>query len=195
MRKMANWRSICSLLCGVTALSAGDVLVEAKVGYFRPSAKVLRSVYGGGADYELSASGPVWKKLRLYGAVDLFYKRGKSEGGGQNTRIRIIPLSLGLQYPFKVSKHVDFFMSGGPRYYFVQFKNDSHFVDRKVTGSGLGGFVSAGFLFSLGSKWKIDLFTDYGYKRIHFRASKQGVTAHTIQVGGLIAGGGIGYVF
>jgi outer membrane protein len=169
------------------------LLTELKFGYYRFNSHKLREIYGAALDLQLSASYPVWKPLYIYGSVEYITARGKSRGGYEKTRVHIVPLSLGLQFVTKAAKDLKYYLTLGPRYYFFMQRNHSPAVDHHVNGNGLGGFVNTGFIYYLSSRWVIDVFGEYGYKRLQFHSHKQNVTGQSVQVGGLTLGGAIGY--
>lgn len=192
-------RKRVTLLAGLLLLnttSACATILEARFGYFYPTSSVLRRIFdNGGIDYQLYVSGPVYKGLNVWAAIDYFAKSGRSIGGEQKTDIRIIPLSLGLKYisNFKV---VNPYIALAPRYFFVHVRNHSSSVDRTNSSNGLGGVVEAGVLFNVNKRLVIDLFADYSYMKMHFSHSKiENVKTHTLQVGGLCTGLGLGYNF
>ncbi len=68
--------------------------VEVKAGYFFFTDNRLRRVYNrGGLDLQLAASVPLYRTLRLYGALEYVEKHGKSLLLGSHTSIRQIPVS------------------------------------------------------------------------------------------------------
>ncbi len=183
------------LLFCTTAWASNSTFVEAKFSYFYFSSEELRKVYDqGGINYEVATCIPVWRGFHLWGAVDYFYKEGRSLEGDEKTNIRIIPLTLGLKYIYHTNKF-GFYGGVGPRYFFVRTKNDSDFVDSKTSVSGLGGVAEAGVLYSLSKHWLLDLFGSYSFKRLHPHTSHSTVQTHAEQVGGWNIGGGLGYKF
>ncbi len=177
-------------------LSKQHPLIEAKVGYFFFTDSDMNKVYDqGGIDVQLSGSYPLYKFLHVYGSVEYLEKSGYSQGMHEKTSLWEIPLSLGLRSVFPIGNYVDYYLSIGPRYFLVYAHNESSYVPKHMQANGCGGFANTGFLFILPKNFTIDLFGEYSYKTLHFHNTKTGAHGHTVQVGGLTFGGGIGYSF
>lgn len=171
-------------------------MLEIKGGYFFFTQHNMRKVYDRrGEDFQLSFSIPCWENIQIYGSLEFLEKYGKSLNGHQHTRIREFPISLGMQTIFNIADNMDYYFTIGPRYFFVWVKNNSSFVDRNKKKNGLGGFVNTGFLFHLTRHFFLDIFGEYSYKQMHFHSTKPNVTGHSVQVGGLTFGAGLGYSF
>ncbi len=171
-------------------------LLEVKAGYFFFTQQDMRRVYNqGGIDLQLCGSYPVYKLLHVYGSVEYLERSGKSIGGHQKTSIWEIPISAGLRPVFPIGDHVEYYLTLGPRYFFVHAHNRSSYVSKKMEANGCGAFANTGFLFIIGKYFTVDLFGEYSYKRLHFHTGKEGASGHTVQVGGLTFGGGLGYSF
>ena len=171
-------------------------LLEVKAGYFFFSSSKLRKIYKkGGLDLQLSSSYPIWKWLQAYASVEYLTRSGKIRNSGKKTTIWELPVSLGLQPVVVIHPMVHYYLSIGPRYFFVHQHNDSPFLDKVLTHSGVGGFVNTGFHFFPINRLVIDIFGEYSYKKMHFHAHKTNVEGRNIQVGGFAFGGGLGYAF
>ncbi len=171
-------------------------LVEAKGGYFFFTNSEMNKVYNqGGVDVQLSGSYPVYGCLHLYGSVEYLRKSGHSQGLHEKTSLWELPVSLGLRAVVPLSRTIEYYVSVGPRYFFVYTHNDSPYVPKHMNANGCGGFANTGFLWILRSNVTIDLFGEYSYKQLHFHSSQAGTQGHTVQVGGLTFGGGLGYSF
>jgi len=178
------------------AISMQHPLIEAKAGYFFFTDSTMRHVYDkGGFDLQLCGSYPIYKVLHVYGSVEWFEKSGHSLSGHQRTSIWEVPLSLGLRSVFPIATHIEYYLTIGPRYFFVHAHNHSHDVPKNMHADGCGGFANTGFLCIIGKHFTIDFFGEYSYKRLHFHSKKSETQGHTVQVGGLTFGGGLGYSF
>lgn len=170
--------------------------IEFKTGYFFFTDHHMRKVYKhGGFDGQISASCCLYKLLRLYASVEYLERSGRSLHGHQRTFIWEVPLSLGLQVACPIQDWVQYYATLGPRYFFVQARNHSSHVPKHMHSDGCGGFVNTGFAFVFGKHFLLDLFGEYSYRRLHFHSKKHETKGHTVQVGGLTFGGGLGYVF
>lgn len=170
--------------------------IELKNGYFFFGSHEMREIYNdGGWDIQLTGTYPIWQWLQVYGSVEYLGRRGKSENMGQRTSIWVVPLSLGLQGVVTICPQVQYYVTLGPRYFFVHQNNHSSFVDRDISNNGCGGFANTGFHFIFWRHFLIDAFGEYSYKRMHFHPRKTNVVGSTVQVGGYTFGLGLGYAF
>ena len=156
----------------------------------------MRDIFDkGGYDVKISGSYPIYSFIHLYGSVEYLEKSGRSEGGHQKTFLWEVPLSLGLRSVLLFKDNMSFYLTLGPRYFFVHVHNQSSFVPKHLHESGCGGFINTGFLYTLCEHFTFDIFGEYSYKRMSFHSKKAGTQGHTVQVGGLVFGGGLGYSF
>jgi len=170
--------------------------LEVKNGYFFFTDSKMRKVYDqGGWDLQLSGSYPIWRWLQVYGSVEYLQRHGKSLKGHQKTSIWEVPLSLGLKSVITIRSEVQYYITLGPRYVFVHQHNDSSYVDKNVSNSGIGGFVNTGFNFILRRHFLIDVFGEYSFAKIRFHPDKKQVQGRSVQVDGLTFGLGLGYAF
>jgi hypothetical protein len=170
--------------------------IDFKAGYFFFSSSTLRKIYDkGGLDLQLSGTFPIWRWLQVYASAEYITRHGKLLNGGQNTRICEIPASLGLQPVVAICPKLHYYLTLGPRYFFVRQHNHSPYLDRIVAHNGVGGFVNTGFHFFPVKYLLIDVFAEYSYKRMHFNSHRTNVVGQTVQVGGFTFGGGLGYAF
>ena len=171
-------------------------LLEVKGGYFLFSDSKMRKIYDrGGIDVQLSTSCPIWKWLQMYASIEYMQIEGRTLGGHEKTKIWEVPLSLGLQPVAVISPTVHYYLTIGPRYFFVHQHNYSHYLSKNVGNNGLGGFVNTGFYFFPCKHLLLDVFGEYSYKRMHFHSHKSHVYGEKTQVGGFVFGLGIGCVF
>src|SRR5688572_19839282 len=170
--------------------------LEVKGAYFFFSDSKMRKIFNhGGGDVQLSASYPIWKWLQIYGSVEYMQRHGKSLSDHQKTSIWEIPLSLGLKPVIKISPTTHYYITLGPRYFFVHTHANSSFVDKTYNENGCGGFANMGFNFFPYRHLLVDVFAEYSYKRMHFHSHKQNTYGQTVQIGGFAFGAGLGYAF
>jgi len=171
-------------------------VVEIKAGYFFFSNHILRKIYNnGGLDAQVNLSYPIWRWLQIYGSVEYFEKHGRSLNAHQKTRIWEIPLSLGLKTIIPLGHKAQYYITLGPRYFFVDQDNSSSFVSTTMSGNGLGCFGNTGVNFLLNHHLLVDVFGEFSYKRMLFHSSKHHVYGRSIQIGGYTFGLGLGYTF
>jgi len=173
------------MCCIPPDMYGSKLLAEFKMGYYRFGDKTLRHQYNEGVlDLQLSATFRVWKPLYAYMSLEYIGADGRLHGSHRKIKIRMVPLSLGVRYLQKVTYDLKYYLTAGPRYFFVHqwTKRTSH------TPKGFGGFVNTGFIYYLNHNVVFDVFGEYSFKKMRLRPlhGRQ-------QVGGLALGAGIGY--
>ena len=170
--------------------------VEFKVGYFRPTSSVLRDIYSGGAIYAFEYDVTVWKGLTVFTEGDYFVKHGRSIGESNKTKLQIGGYSFGLQYDFSIVSWLDFYVGLGPKFFFFRSTDHNPNVRKYTSKNDVGVIGKAGFYWLIPKNFYIDTFVEYSYCRMHFKAEKnKPVIPFNLDVGGLSAGGGVGYRF
>jgi outer membrane protein W len=170
-------------------------ILEAKAGYFIFASSTMRRIYDGAYDVQLSATYPVWEWLGVYASAEYLYASGRSLHGDEDTSIWELPVSLGLKSVVEVNDKVTCYFTLGPRYVYVHQHNDSPYVDETISRNWFGGFANTGFNFAFGDHWIFDVFAEYSYVQIDYDAKKPNTYGESIQVGGVLFGGSLGYTF
>jgi outer membrane protein len=169
-------------------------LTDFRMGYFRFSDKSLRHIYDKGVlDLQLVSSFCVWTPLYIYLAGEYIGAKGRSIGGHDRTKVRIVPISLGLQYIQPITYDFRYYLTLGPRVFYFHQKNHGPGVPSQINKWGCGGFVNTGFMYYLSEHIIVDFYGEYSYKRMHFETHKAATSGGHLQIGGLTLGGGIGY--
>ena len=153
--------------------------VELKAGYFMPSEKAFRDVYGSGpiagAEIEFKLFGP----LNLYIEGNYFNKNGKLTYTLENTRLMIIPAGAGLRVNINrggITKYI----GCSVRYYRYYESNPIGSVN--ASSAGVGGNVGGHFRIN---KWLcLDLRLSYFY-------CKMKPVFFEFNIGGIELGGGL----
>jgi len=192
----ALFAAIAILLCIGRSVQAEGFLLEGKISYFRPTSSDLKKIFGSAwlnAQIEISQS--IWECLNIYASANFLHACGCSIGGENDTKIRIIPMSLGLKYLTSINSCCDLYVAAATRYFFLRIENDYPFVKNTINKHGLGGVVEAGGLFYITPCFFLDVFADYSFKKLQHSKGSLEISPHSIEVGGLCIGAGIGYNF
>lgn len=172
----------CEIYCDDYGSS---VLNEFKMGYFRFADKKLRQRYNDGLlDLQLTSSINFWKRLYAYVGVEYVESDGRIPKSHTKIKIRMLPVSLGVQYMKPITYDLNYYFTIGGRYFFVHQWTHS----RSLTHRGLGGFANTGFIYYLNYHLVFDIFGEYSIKKMHFHDM-----GGSERVGGLTLGAGIGY--
>lgn len=194
--------SIFFLIAVSFAYGAVKPSLEVKAGYFIFTNKKLRKVYDhGGLDLQISGTAPIWNWLQLYTSIEYLQRSGHSSEFSQSTSLWQLPVNVGLRGSIAITPRIFYYLTMGPRYFFLHAKNHSSYVERTICHQGVGGFANTGFTFypsSSGKYWDrifIDMYAEYAYAHMYRHPSKKNVFGNSVQLGGFSFGGGFGYAF
>ena len=82
------------------------------------------------------------------------------------------------------------------KYFLVHVHNNSSHVSREISDNGMGGVLEAGTFYFLNYRVCLDAFISYSFKRLGApHSSRPNVRTHSLEVGGLNVGGGMGVQF
>lgn len=173
----------------INALYSSDWILELRGGYFYPISDKFRKIYkSGGPEVEVEVSRGFCGNWMGWGNVNYFQRDGRSIGLSEKTRIRMVPLSLGLKYQFLPCAFISPYLGIGATYTFIDVKNHSNFVKKHVNRGGFGFVVKSGSYFYLSECFLLDLFIDYYYQ-------KRELYRNNADLSGLRMGLGLGYRF
>jgi hypothetical protein len=174
-----------------------QVLLEFKAAAFIPTHKLVRSLYGnvsalGGPEVTFQFS----EDSNWYGfaSLDVLRKKGKSIGLCDPTRMRAIPVAVGIKY-FVPCYSADFYIGAGVQAMHLKTINNSPFVVHKTAKWGGGALVKIGSYIYLPCNFFIDLFFDYSISRIGCDKRITCAIPLRAKLDGAIFGLGVGYSF
>lgn len=130
-----------SFLVLSSLLNAKGFRIELNTGYFYPSEKAFRDIYGNGLIYGLDISKNIWKEMELHLDCKYFSKKGKLTFTQETTKIQLVPLGLSLRYTF-LKKKFNLYAGAGLTYVSFEEKNPIG----KVRKNQMGFAVKAGVL-------------------------------------------------
>jgi hypothetical protein len=138
-----------------TAWGAGSS-VTLKGANFWPSDGVFRNVYGSGLVFGGEFAVPIAGGLHLWAGAEYFGKSGLLTLSEEATKVRIIPVYLGLRYHFGKSA-VRPYLGAAVAYFLFKEENPLGSVSK----SGLGVLGQAGLLVKIAGPVSIDLYANY----------------------------------
>ncbi|HLF66892.1 MAG TPA: outer membrane beta-barrel protein [Gammaproteobacteria bacterium] len=200
---MVSLKTVCYSLVSllfVFPLIGRDVIVEFKGAYFWPTDCTFKKIYHkGGALYgpELTVQLFDDKNWYAFASVDYFQKKGHSIGLCEPTKVRLIPVALGLKYFVPVcDDRIDLYAGLGLEWVNVRTKNCSQAVVSKQSDWGLGGIAKVGAYYHLPHHFLIDTFINYHYAKVGSNDCWcHGFESRKANVSGAIFGVGLGYNF
>jgi hypothetical protein len=132
------------------------VMATLRGGYFAPTDEVFRDVYKGGPVFGLDLAVPVGGVFRIWAGAELVNRSGQLTLSEEETKVRIIPLYLGLRCEFG-RKGLRPYLGAAAAYFLFREEN----VLGTVSDSGLGVLAQAGVLMRLGGPVWLDLHAGY----------------------------------
>ncbi len=138
------------------AARGAGLSVTLKGGNFWPSDSVFRDVYGSGLVFGGELAVPIAGGLHVWAGAEYFGKSGLLSLSEEATKVRIVPLFLGLRYHFGKSSVRPYF--GAAAAYFL-FKEENPLGS--VSESGIGFLGQAGLVIKIGGPFALDLFGNY----------------------------------
>lgn len=172
--------------------------VDANVGYFYPFSKNLRSSIPGGVDYQLSISYQPFNHFGAFLSGDFFIRDGTSTSSHSKTSLWILPISLGLRGTIDLWEREDqkliVYSILGPRWYLVSATNHYRYVDAHNFCQQIGGVGGLGLAY-LYKHLTVNIILDGSYGKVQTTTKIPNVKTPSTQVGGLVAGGGLGLNF
>lgn len=181
MKKFTGIIAITFIFSGVA--SASDFTLELKALYFSPTEQAFKDIYGGGLMYRGEVSIGLRKNLDLWLGGGYFSKKGELTFTKEETKLQIVPIGGGLKYRIATG-NVNFY--GGIGLYHFQFKESNPIGD--VSKGRLGYVGKIGAFVEVVKGLIVDVYFDNTYCKMQPADFK-------INIGGIEAGIGIGYVF
>ena len=171
--------------------------LELKSSYFFFAQDPLNKVYNhGGFEESLSGSFPLWRWLNAYASVGIAHVSGKSLNNCQKTSLFLVPLDLGLKVVFPLHKKLDFYLTVGGQYSYLQQHNDSSFVDKHLHQHCGGFFINGGWNIFATRHLLIGFFGEFAGAKTSIKSHKPNVFGnHDLRIDNGAVGVSIGYAF
>jgi hypothetical protein len=175
------------MLAGMTTASWGaGVSLTLKGGLFLPSDSIFREVYKSGTVFGGEIAVPIAGGLHLWAGAEYFSKSGLLSVSEDVTKVRIIPVYLGLRCHFGKSAVRPYL--GAAAAYFL-FKEEN--LLGSVSESGFGFIGQAGLLIKIGGPFSFDLHANY--RACTLRTDEPDPVE--AKIGGFTAGAGLVFRF
>ncbi len=186
-------------LLTIVPIFCRDVILEFKGACFVPTNHTFRNAYThAGALYgpELTVQLLNDKPWYAFASADYFQKKGKDLGLADSTKLRMLPLALGMKYFFTITDRTNLYVGLGFEPAYVHTKSSHGCVTSKTSQWCFGGIGKVGAYIDLKRNFVLDLFFDYSFlrtKKEHFYGPTR--TASKASLSGAIFGAGLGYKF
>jgi hypothetical protein len=161
MGAMKNKMKAAGIVILAIALSCGaawgaGVTATLKGGYFGPTGDVFRAVYSGGLAFGADVTVPLGGVFRVWAGAELFSKTGFLTISEEETKVRIVPLYLGLRCEFGKGA-LRPYIGAAAAYFLFHEENPLG----SVSDGGLGFLTQAGVMVRLGGPVWIDVHGGY----------------------------------
>lgn len=167
-----------------TSIQATDFRIDLRMSYFHPSDQAFRDIYGGGLKWGGEASISLGKGWAAWLEAGRFAKEGHLTLTGEETRIQIVPLGIGIRYSLRLQDRTNLHAGGGVQYF--MFDEDN--LIGEVRENKLGFLARMGIETRITRNAWINVFGEYSYCRMKPAEFK-------FDIGGPAAGIGLGYEF
>lgn len=171
--------------------------LEIKPSYFLFTSAPMKDIYHkGGFQVQASTSIRVNYHLDLYGSIGYRESWGHALNTYEQTSLTIVPIDIGLKPIFNWGERGYYFFAIGPRFFYLQQKNQSPYVDSKIKAGSVGLFVNTGINFLLRNHFLLGIFGEYSYEKKTIYPNMLNVfSGGPTQVGGFAIGLNLGYAF
>lgn len=193
-------KKLCGLIVFLVPFWTNAISIETSISGFFPTNRTLQKIYGHAwpdvalrADYIQPFC--VVPQLSFFGQVDYLFQKGHALVTREDTRIQLIPLTVGIKWIQRVNNYVEVYAGAAPKYYFMRIGNDSDFVPRKSHKNGCGGYATIGIFLFPEEQFIVDLFCSYSYMNFKAPASTLAYTGFRTDVSGFNVGVALGWDF
>lgn len=168
-----------------------------KPAYFWPQEKKrYRGIYKGGFTPLIETCYITKNGPGVFLEVGYFYKKTHKTSVDINAKTTVlqVPLSLGLIHTFCIASRLDFYLKVGPNWLYTKTYLAIPGMKHTVIKNTFGATFGTGIKIHLFKHFFLELFSNYLYdkKKINDRDSGE---SFKVYLGGIQAGGGIGYSF
>ena len=157
--------------------------LKVRAGYFRPSERSSKDIYGGGMTIGGEINIKLWKSLDLWFIADYYFKNGRLPFTKEKTKMTLIPIGGGPKINFRKGR-LNLYLGFGPLIYV--YKETNPIGVAKGTDLGITG--QAGCYVNIVGRLLFDVSLNYSYCSVKPQKIKA-------DLGGILAGIGIGYEF
>lgn len=183
------------------SLAAREVIVEFKGAYFRSTDSRFKQIYNkGGALFGPEVTFQLCECKPWYGfaSVDYLAKRGRSIGLCLPTKVRMLPLALGVKY-FKPVRCADLYAGLGFQAVNLRTSNCLSGVAINTSKWGYGGIAKLGAYVDVRRNFVLDMFVDYSFvtvgRPVLCQPANGVISPLKSHLNGAVFGVGLGYRF
>lgn len=172
--------------------------VKAKVSGFYPLSSKVRNIYHDlfcQVDVEISKT--FYDQWQAWTNVGYLWSSGHSLGWHDPTKLKLVPISAGVNYLFPIFCSFEGYVGIGASYNLLKIKDHSHYVHEHVHKNSWGYIVKLGLTYRFSESLLTDFFVNYSDQRFHFKTtySCPYVERNDLNLSGINFGLAFGYRF
>ncbi len=173
-----------------------DVFLEAKAGYFIPTANQFRKAFSGAGIYELELTVRFPERLCFFVGADYYREKNPTKGNpAYSCSIEMVQLFAGLKYITSTWHSLQAYVGTGIQEAYVKNKNSAPALINEQHHWRPGALLETGILY-VKTPLVLDVFLNYSWLIVPMNGSAtKPVFVRHQNISGLSVGGGIGYNF
>ena len=182
MKRKMVFVAVVLLISGLT--HANTVKIELKASHFTPAEQVFKDIYGSGPVFGAEISLSIMHGIDVWLGGSYFAKTGELSFTQEETKVRIIPVGVGIRFSLPIQEIISVYGGAGLNYNLYKEKN----VIGEVSTGSLGFVFKGGVLVAILKILVLDAFVSYSYSKIKPADFK-------VNIGGFEVGLGLGFRF
>jgi outer membrane protein W len=172
--------------------------INVKVGAYFLLGSRASEIFGSALPaFTLEGNARVFKNLNIWLGASYLFGNGTAIGSHDKTHLNFVPISLGLKYVYPISPFVDAYLGAGPCYSFLNTRDHSSFVHKKVSKENWGAIVKSGLIYKYNNNLFFEGFINYTYQKFNFRNTSNDpfVYRNDLDLSGIELGVSVGWGF
>lgn len=198
MKRLVLVSVVMCALAGAS-IAARDMVLEFKAAAFVSTSETFRDIYGTAAAIygpEFSVQLKEESAWYFFASIDYLSKKGHSIGLCEPTKVRFVPLGVGIKYVAHAFNCLDLYAGLGFQPINVRTTNCIDSIQQVDSTWAFGGIAKFGAWYHLPHHFLIDLFIDYSFAKVKNNTlCATSSDCSKTNIGGAIIGAGLGYRF
>jgi outer membrane protein W len=170
-----------------------------RVAGYIPLNKRVKKIYSNTwSDFQLEFNKNICQNLSVWINGQYTANNGESYGYSEApTKIRLIPVSIGLKYNYEIVPCLNIYLGAGAAYSWLYIRDDYEYVHEHTHKQAWGGLFKLGFQYNISECFFAEVFSDYLLQRFKFSGSDSSpyVERRDANMDAVIVGAGVGIHF
>jgi hypothetical protein len=171
--------------------------VSAQTAVFIPLDSKVRRIYGSALPAFTLEGNWKYQCWNVWLNSSYIFGNGHAIGSSDKTHLNLVPITFGLKYIYTLCNSTDLYLGLGGSYGFLNIRDHSDFVHKKVSKNRFGGIVKSGIIYNYCENIFFEGFFNYTYQRFTFSKTSNDpfVYRHDADLSSLQLGAGVGMKF